>query len=126
VPIHIGGAGEKLTMPLVRRHADWWNCPSYGIERLEELRPLAGNRVRVSAQHPIAVAPSSAARAETIALLEKRFASWGGLVGGTPDEVAAALRREVDLGVELFILQFADFGTPESMKLFVEEVLPAL
>jgi alkanesulfonate monooxygenase SsuD/methylene tetrahydromethanopterin reductase-like flavin-dependent oxidoreductase (luciferase family) len=126
VPIHIGGAGERLTLPLVRRHADWWNCPSYGIDRLAELRLLVGDRVRISAQHPIAVAPSMAARDETIALLEKRFAAWGGLVGGTPDEVAAALRREVELGVELFILQFADFGTTESMKLFVEEVLPAL
>lgn len=126
VPIHIGGAGEKLTMPIVRDHADWWNCPSYGIDRLAELRPLAGDRARVSAQHPVAIAPSASQRDETLAVLQKRFGSWGGCVGGTPDEVAAALRREVELGVELFVLQFADFGTPESMKLFVEEVVPAL
>jgi alkanesulfonate monooxygenase SsuD/methylene tetrahydromethanopterin reductase-like flavin-dependent oxidoreductase (luciferase family) len=126
IPIHIGGAGAKLTMPIVREHADWWNCPSYGIERLAELRPLAGDRARVSAQHPIAVASSTDTREDAIALLERRFGAWGGLIGGTPDEVAAALRHELDLGVELFILQFSDFGTPESMKLFVEEVLPAL
>ena len=24
-PIHIGGAGPNLTMPIVRDHADWWN-----------------------------------------------------------------------------------------------------
>jgi len=126
VPIHVGGAGPKLTMPIVRDHADWWNCPCYAVEQFDELRLRAGERIRVSIQHPIAVAPSSAAREETVALLERRFGAWGGLVGGTPDEVAAALRKEVDIGVELFILQFADFGTPESMKLFVEEVLPAL
>src|SRR6266568_2425549 len=28
VPVVIGGGGPKLTMPLVARHADWWNCPS--------------------------------------------------------------------------------------------------
>jgi alkanesulfonate monooxygenase SsuD/methylene tetrahydromethanopterin reductase-like flavin-dependent oxidoreductase (luciferase family) len=126
IPIHIGGAGPKLTMPIVRDHADWWNVPSYGVDRYAELRPLAGDGVRVSIQHPIGVAASTAARDETLALLDKRFARWGGVVGGTPDEVATTLRREVDLGIELFILQFSDFGTPESMKLFAEEVLPAL
>ncbi len=126
IPIHIGGAGPKLTMPIVRKWADWWNCPSYGIEQLAELRPMAGERARVSAQHPIAIAPSTSERDETMALLERRFGAWGGLVGGTPDEVATALQREVAFGVDMFILQFADFGTPESMKLFVEEVLPGL
>ena len=43
VPIHIGGGGPKLTMPLVAEFADWWNCPGYALERLDELRPLAGD-----------------------------------------------------------------------------------
>ena len=37
VPIHIGGGGPKLTMPLVERFADWWNCPGYALDRLDEL-----------------------------------------------------------------------------------------
>ena len=37
VPIHIGGAGRKLTMPLVAKYADWWNCVSYAAEDLAEL-----------------------------------------------------------------------------------------
>ena len=43
VPVHIGGGGPKLTMPLVERFADWWNCPGYALDRIDELRPLAGN-----------------------------------------------------------------------------------
>jgi alkanesulfonate monooxygenase SsuD/methylene tetrahydromethanopterin reductase-like flavin-dependent oxidoreductase (luciferase family) len=125
IPIHLGGAGERLTMPLVRRHADWWNCPSYGIARLAELRPLAGT-ARVSAQHPIGLAPSTAALDEVAAVAAKRFGSWGGLITGTPDQVAAALRAEADLGVELFVVQLSDFGTPETLALFAREVMAQL
>ena len=49
IPVHIGGAGPKLTMPLVRDFADWWNCPSYAADRLAEVRQLAGDARRVRA-----------------------------------------------------------------------------
>lgn len=125
VPVHIGGAGVRLTMPLVARHADWWNCPAYAVDRLAELRPLAG-AARVSVQHPVGLAPSTAARAEVEQLLARRFGGWGGTVAGTPDEVIASLARERAAGVELFILQFHDFATPETLSLFAREVAPAL
>jgi alkanesulfonate monooxygenase SsuD/methylene tetrahydromethanopterin reductase-like flavin-dependent oxidoreductase (luciferase family) len=125
IPIHVGGGGPKLTMPLVARHADWWNCTSYAVERLHELRPLAGE-ARVSIQHPIGLARSNKERDDVVASASKRFGSWGGLVAGTPDEVAAVLRDEIGAGVELFILQFSDFGTPETIALFASEVVPAV
>ena len=56
----------------------------------------------------------------------KRVGAWGGIVSGTPDEVAAALARERKIGVELFILQFHDFATPETLSLFAREVMSAL
>ena len=110
-------------MPLVARHADWWNCPSYAVEQLDALRPLAGT-ARVSVQHPIGLAPSSAARADVEALTRRRFGAWGGLVCGTPDEVTTALASERAAGVELFILQFHDFATPETLSRFAREVMP--
>lgn len=125
VPIHLGGAGERLTLPLVAAHADWWNCPSYGFERFEQLRPLAGS-ARISMQHPIGLARSSAEREDVVATAQRRFGAWGGLLAGTPDEVAAALRLEREAGVELFVCQFSDFGRPETIRLFADEVLPAL
>ena len=121
LPIHIGGAGPKLTLPIVREYADWWNCVSTGVERLAELRPLVGD-VRISVQHPVVLAESEAARERA----EKRFAGWGGLVCGTADEVAAALAREARAGVELFICVFADGGRPETLERFAREVVPAV
>ena len=125
VPIHLGGAGPRLTMPLVAGKADWWNCPSTAADRLAELRPAAG-AARVSVQHPIGLAASAAAREEVAATARRRFGAWGGVITGTPDEVAAALSRERAAGAELFVCQFHDFGTPETIRLFAEEVLPAL
>ncbi|HEV7523564.1 MAG TPA: LLM class flavin-dependent oxidoreductase [Acidimicrobiia bacterium] len=125
VPVHIGGGGPKLTMPIVERFADWWNCPGYALDRLDELRPLAGN-ARVSVQHPIGLARDGADREETIATAHRRFGSWGGVIAGTADEVAAALASEVDRGVEGFVCQFSDFGTPETIARFMSDVVRAL
>jgi alkanesulfonate monooxygenase SsuD/methylene tetrahydromethanopterin reductase-like flavin-dependent oxidoreductase (luciferase family) len=126
VPVHIGGGGPKLTMPLVREHADWWNCPSYAVGRLAELKELAGD-ARVSTQHPIALVPTERDRAEVTATAERRFGAWGGLLVGTAAEVAEALVAEVvDHGVEGFVIEFTDFGTPETMTRFIDEVAPVV
>ena len=123
VPVHIGGGGPKLTMPLVERFADWWNCPGYALDRIDELRPLAGN-ARISTQHPVGLASDAGSRDEVIATVQKRFGAWGGVIAGTTDEVADALAAEAARGVEGFVLQFSDFGTPESAERFMNEVAP--
>jgi alkanesulfonate monooxygenase SsuD/methylene tetrahydromethanopterin reductase-like flavin-dependent oxidoreductase (luciferase family) len=125
IPVHIGGAGPKLTMPLVREFADWWNCPSYAADRLAELMPLAGG-ARVSVQHPIGLASGEGDRAEVDALAQRRFGSWGGVVTGTADEVAATLVADVERGARGFVLQFHDFGSTETLERFTADVAPAL
>ena len=62
IPIQIGGLGPKLTLPLVARYADWWNCPSNGLDRFHELEPLIG-RARVALQVVVGLAGSSRALA---------------------------------------------------------------
>jgi alkanesulfonate monooxygenase SsuD/methylene tetrahydromethanopterin reductase-like flavin-dependent oxidoreductase (luciferase family) len=125
VPIHIGGGGAKLTMPLVAQYADWWNCPGYALDRLDELRPLAGD-ARISAQHPVGLALSPEDRVVAITTVQRRFGSWGSVVAGTADEVATGLAADVARGVEGFVLQFSDFGTPATVRHFMEEVAPAV
>ena len=125
VPVHIGGGGARLTMPLVAEFADWWNCPGYALDRIDELRPLAG-RARVSVQHPVGLAAGDDDRDGAIETVHRRFGSWGAVVGGTAKEVADALRREIDVGVEGFVLQFADFGTPDTVARFMADVAPRL
>src|SRR5438477_791849 len=123
VPVHIGGGGAKLTMPLVERFADWWNCPGYALDRLDELRPLAGN-ARISAQHPIGLATTPADRDDAIATVTRRFGSWGGVIAGTADEVAAGLAADAARGVEGFVCQFGGFGAVDTIECFMRDVGP--
>jgi alkanesulfonate monooxygenase SsuD/methylene tetrahydromethanopterin reductase-like flavin-dependent oxidoreductase (luciferase family) len=125
VPIHIGGAGPKLTMPLVRAHADWWNCPSYATDRLAELRPLAGN-AQVSVQHPIGFVTEGADRDAVEAVAQRRFGSWGGLLVGTAPALVDALASDLANGAQGFVLQFSDFGMPATVQEFMRTVAPAL
>jgi alkanesulfonate monooxygenase SsuD/methylene tetrahydromethanopterin reductase-like flavin-dependent oxidoreductase (luciferase family) len=125
IPVHLGGAGPKLTMPLVREYANWWNCPSYATDRLAELRPLAGN-ARVSVQRPVGLATGVADRDEVAAVAHRRFGTWGGVVTGTSDEVVAALVADVEIGARGFVLQFHDFGTSQAFEQFMAEVAPAV
>jgi alkanesulfonate monooxygenase SsuD/methylene tetrahydromethanopterin reductase-like flavin-dependent oxidoreductase (luciferase family) len=125
IPVHIGGAGPKLTMPLVRDYADWWNCPSYATDRLAELRPLAG-KARVSVQRPLGLAARASDRYEVGAVARRRFGSWGEVMTGTSHAVADALVADVEVGARGFVLQFHDFGTAATFERFMAAVAPAV
>ena len=48
------------------------------------------------------------------------------MIAGTPTEVADALAAEASRGVDGFVMQFADFGTPETIDRFMSEVAPVV
>jgi alkanesulfonate monooxygenase SsuD/methylene tetrahydromethanopterin reductase-like flavin-dependent oxidoreductase (luciferase family) len=123
LPIHVGGAGEKLTLPLAARTASWWNCPSHAADRLAELAPKAAP-ARVSVQHPVALVRDERERVAVAALAERRFGAWGGLLVGTAAELAERFAAEAALGAELFVLQFHDFAAPETLAAFARDVVP--
>jgi alkanesulfonate monooxygenase SsuD/methylene tetrahydromethanopterin reductase-like flavin-dependent oxidoreductase (luciferase family) len=125
IPVMIGGGGARLTMPLVARYADWWNCPGYAFHRLDELKPLAG-LARISTQHPVGLAADPADVPAVTAQTQRRFAGWGGLITGTAADVATALADLRTRGVERFYLQFSDFGTSETLARFGADVIPSL
>lgn len=125
LPIHVGGAGETLTLPLAARVGSWWNCPSYAAERLAELAPRVAP-ARISVQHPVGFVQDERERGAVAALAERRFGAWGGLVVGTAAELAERFAAEAALGAELFVLQLHDFGPPETLAAFAREVIPRL
>ena len=124
IPIHIGGVGERLTMPLVAKYADWWNVPAYGFQKMEAMRPLAGPRVRVSLQQAVGLVRHPDERESVQRHLERRFGFWGDNILGDAEAVADRLVEIAQRGVELFILQFQDYGSEETLRHFAREVIP--
>jgi alkanesulfonate monooxygenase SsuD/methylene tetrahydromethanopterin reductase-like flavin-dependent oxidoreductase (luciferase family) len=140
-PIHVGGAGEKRTLPLVARHADVWNCPTYALAELpRKLRVLAEActrigrdpaTLRVTEEAVLALAGTRAAVADARALAERRFPGpgWGFAAGGycgTPEDVVARIRERARLGVDGVVFFLHDRGQPETLRLLAEQVVPAL
>jgi alkanesulfonate monooxygenase SsuD/methylene tetrahydromethanopterin reductase-like flavin-dependent oxidoreductase (luciferase family) len=134
-PIMIGGMGRKLTLRVVAKHADWWNCVGSSVEEMKEYSDVLDEHCRAIGRDPksivrtfstdvVAVAPTSDA-AWVIANASPFYkGSPAAEIVGNPDEVAAKLQRYIDIGVEHFILRFMDFPRLDSAKLFMEEVMP--
>jgi alkanesulfonate monooxygenase SsuD/methylene tetrahydromethanopterin reductase-like flavin-dependent oxidoreductase (luciferase family) len=132
-PLMIGGGGKKVTLRIVAQFADWWNFPGGSVENYAELLDvLRGHCATVGRNYEQIVKTwatdcvALAATHNTAVMIAKSNPLYepATSVVGTPDEVAAHIKRFVDLGVEHFILRFADFPKADGAKLFVEQVLP--
>jgi alkanesulfonate monooxygenase SsuD/methylene tetrahydromethanopterin reductase-like flavin-dependent oxidoreductase (luciferase family) len=123
IPIVIGGGGPK-TLQLVAKHADWWNLHVGILDRLEEMRPAAGD-ARVSIQQRVAFVPSEDAREDVIGLATKRFGTTG-VVSGTSPELVDQFAALADRGVERVYAWFTDFAKPETLEQFGAEVMAQL
>ena len=130
-PLMIGGSGRRLTLRVVARYADWWNGGGSPAAYGDVLQVLRGHCRDVGRDYDslvktwggdcVAVAPTHAA-AQQMAEASPFYSADSAIVG-TPDEVAAQLRRLTDLGAEHFILRFADFPRTEGVALFGQEVI---
>lgn len=133
-PIMIGGGGEKVTLRIVARHADWWNFPGGTLEnyshKLDVLRQHCDdvgrdyNEIRKTWACERVAVGSSEADAKRIA----DASPFGGnnFLVGTAEQVADNLRQFMNQGVTYFMLRFCDFPHPEGALRFAEEVMPLL
>jgi len=129
----IGGGGRKRTLRIAAQYADWWNFPGGTPENYQELlgvlqehcqaigRDYASIR-KTWCNDCVAVAPTREAALRQAQA--SRFYSPESAMLGTPDEVAAQVRRFVDMGASHFIFRFADFPSTAGLELFVKEVVP--
>ncbi len=137
----IGGAGEKILMGIVARHADIWNnmAAAQGQlpEKIEAMKRRCDQEGRdfdtleVSQQCVVILgADDASARAN----LEKAGKIYGGHMGGdlekigiwgTPQAVVDRIGRYVDMGCTGFLMEFFGKDTREPARLFAEKVLPA-
>ena len=133
-PILIGGGGEKRTLRVVAKHADWWNIPGGTSENYaHKLSVLRGHCEAVGRDYDDILKTWSAeviAVAETEAEARKiaeasPYKNPGSIIG-TPEQVAEQLQIYLDIGVQYLIVRCVDFPRTEGMELFCAEVMPKL
>jgi len=139
-PITVGGAGERLLLKVVAKHADRWNCPMNAAADLAHKLDILRSHCKDVGRDPAEITVSEqvlVVLGKDRADFEQRWTMAKQLLGGfadveavavrgTPDEVAAGLQAKVDAGVRLFTIMFGDFAPPETIRLFGEQVRPAL
>jgi len=136
VPPLMIGAFRPRMVRLVAKQADWWNVSSSGPRRYARMAMELEQACAEVGRDPatikrtwiggVACAETSAA-AETMA--ESRSITQDeddfGFVG-TPEEVAAQMRQLVDLGIEYFMLDAADYPELGCLELLLKQALPAV
>jgi alkanesulfonate monooxygenase SsuD/methylene tetrahydromethanopterin reductase-like flavin-dependent oxidoreductase (luciferase family) len=132
-PILIGGGGERLTLRVVAKHADWWNISGGTYDNYaRKLEVLRGHCQAVGRDYDEIVKTWSAeavAVAETEAEAQAIAAASPyneNAIAGTPAQVAEQLQAFVDLGVRHLIVRPLDFPNTEGIEMFAREVMPRL
>lgn len=136
----IGGGGEQVTMRVAARWADIWNNSAGNQTKLpqkvEVLRRHCQSvgrdpgAIRVSQQTLVLITEQDA---DVEPMLERASKLFGGHMGdvrgplaiaGTPDMVAGAIQRHIDLGCTHFVIEFFGRDTRVPARLFAESVMP--
>ena len=133
-PLLIGGTGEKYTLKLVAKYADWWNGPFLDVDTWShKLNVLANHCDTVgrdfddivkSEQYAVSVADSDE---EALRIAKhSQYYSEEFFIVGSPESVISQMGELVDAGVEYFQPVFAQYRFIESTQLFADEVIPEL
>ncbi|MBV9355440.1 MAG: LLM class flavin-dependent oxidoreductase [Chloroflexi bacterium] len=141
LPILIGGAGERRTLPIVARYADEWNLttadPTLCAMKSERLAVCceAVGRDPASIRHSVSVgfvvgrsADELAHRVQALRRLVPPLVSAPpaalGWLAGTPEELVAQLGALARVGVERVMLNHYDADDDASLELIAREVMP--
>jgi F420-dependent oxidoreductase-like protein len=138
-PIHVGGIGEKRTLPLVARYADVWNVPTYALGEIEHKRDVLlaecdrigrdPATIRTSEEAVLVIAPDDASLGEAMTKAERRFGAPGfglheGGYIGTPPAIVDRIGERIELGISSFVFFCFDRASEATLRLFAEEVMP--
>jgi alkanesulfonate monooxygenase SsuD/methylene tetrahydromethanopterin reductase-like flavin-dependent oxidoreductase (luciferase family) len=126
-PLLIAGGGERYTLHVVVKHADWMNV---GFEDVATYRKklvvLRGHCDEVGRNYREITKTYYAVISLSEKSLHPRQETDYHIVQGTPDQVTEELQEFVKLGVSHFMINFNDFPSDVGLNLFLEEVYPAL
>jgi len=133
-PIMIGGSGEKVTLRLVAKYAQWCNIsgdPATVRTRLEILREHCAKvgrpyeEITRSNFATVVIGKDDADVARKRDRLADLIPTNGALIG-TPAQLIDTFRAYADVGIQYSVFRMPDWIDGEPIRLFADEVIPAL
>lgn len=132
-PIMVGCSGEKLSMKVVVKYADWWNIPFPSVERYKHKVKVLNSHCRSMGRNPDELLKTQlqfVIMAETDEEAKKKamkslYYGWP-VVIGSPETVKRKLREHIKIGVDYFMLGFSPFPDLNSALMFEEDIIPEL
>jgi alkanesulfonate monooxygenase SsuD/methylene tetrahydromethanopterin reductase-like flavin-dependent oxidoreductase (luciferase family) len=131
-PILVGGSGERRTLRLVARYADYCNIfgdPPTVARKLNLLREHCAEvgRPYTAIVRSNFVGILIARNQAELARKRRLYRPWLGCpIVGTPEQVVAQLRSFARAGIQYVIFNLPDAHTLEPIQLLAETVVPAL
>ena len=139
MPILVGGGGEQVTMRIAAQYADIWNNSAGAQDDLEhKVSVLRGHaerlgrdpsEIRVSQQCLVTIVEDDEKVGPMVERAQKIF---GGHMGnpagemaltGTPAMIKERVERHVELGCDMFMIEFFGRDTIEPAQMFAETVI---
>jgi len=126
IPLLIAGGGEKKTLRVVAKYADWWNFNFCSPEEYAQKQRALEGHCREIGRDPGGIVHTYYGFMQFVddpARMEQRDFH---IVAGTPDMVTRELEQFIKLGVKHFQFRIMDFPRMDGLQTFIEKVVPRL
>lgn len=141
-PIWVGGSGERLTLRVVARHADYSNFGGKPEEFAHKCGVLRRHCDEIERDHTTIVKSIhqdcivGEDEADVQRKVDARMEKWGPVTGepedsyrrghlvGTPDQVVDRIAEYAAVGAGYFVMWLPDFPSHSTLDLLVSDVLP--
>jgi alkanesulfonate monooxygenase SsuD/methylene tetrahydromethanopterin reductase-like flavin-dependent oxidoreductase (luciferase family) len=127
IPLLIAGGGEKKTLRVAAKYADWWNAPFMEADKFAHKQEVLAQHCREIGRDPDEILHSYYAITSLSENPDKVQRNEDPhFVAGSPDDVTRELEQFVRLGVKHIQIRFTDFPSSDGLELFINKVLPRL
>jgi len=130
-PVQIGGVGEKYTLGVVARQADWWNLPhdrlteaDHKLDVLREHCDREGRDIDTIRKTFTAVVYLDRDNAAAVEASKELTDKGMPQIAGDPQAVRDQLTQLAEQGFSLAMLWFPGFPETEDVEIFMDEVIP--
>jgi alkanesulfonate monooxygenase SsuD/methylene tetrahydromethanopterin reductase-like flavin-dependent oxidoreductase (luciferase family) len=126
VPFLIAGGGEKKTLRVVAKYADWWNHNYCTAEEYAHKQQVLSDHCRELGRDPQSIVHTYYGFVQFLDEHAEPEQRPFHVIAGTQDEVTRELEAFIKLGVKHFQFRILDFPKMDGLHTFIEKVLPRL